>query len=240
MKSLPILLILCGLALAACGRFEVSVVIPATATPTFTATPAPSPLPTRTFPSPTQTASPDPARATVTPFTPFPDVVCAQAWFFTFEYEHLSLAHACPGEVVLLDAVGQDFEGGRVIRLSHDPSRPEFPNGVVYVIYNDGEWDAFADEWLGGLPPSDSSILPPSDRTQPVESIGWVWREYSGVRRRLGWAYEPQSAFQGRYQKYLGREYPYSTFFDHGKLGLVLLLDAAPGGPHTWSVVGAY
>lgn len=238
MKSLPLLLVLCGLALAACGRFEVSVVIPATAT--FSAVPVPSPLPTRTALPPTHTASPDPARATVTPFTPFPELICAHPWFFTFEYENLSLMRACPNETVLLDAVGQDFEGGRVIRLSPDPSRSEFPHGLLYVIYNDGEWEAFADEWTGGLPASDPSILPPADRYQPVESIGWVWREYSGVRRRLGWAYEPQSVFQGRYQKYLGREYPYSTFFDHGKWGLVLLLDAAPGGPHTWRLVGAY
>lgn len=393
MKSLPILLILCGLALSACGRFEVSVMIPATATPTITALPAPSPFPTQvefqptslppltyeqlanaeyrstvleadqaivtlengvhTLPhlpeesdsawhigltgdytygdldgdgqldaaviletqrggtghfyelaavlnqggAPYNVASislgdrviirsvfiqdgvirldlvvhgpndplaspslektvqyrlsgadlitladnPEPgARVTVTPFTPFPEVVCSYAWFFTFEYENLSLAHTCPDGVVLLDAVGQDFEGGRVIRLAPDPSHPEFPNGVLYVIYNDGEWETFADEWTGGLPPSDPSILPPSDRYQPLESIGWIWREYTGVRRRLGWAYEPQAAFQGRYQTYLAGENPRYTFFDHGKWGLVLLLDAAPGGPNTWSVVGAY
>jgi hypothetical protein len=192
-----------------------------------------------------QTSSPDlSARVTVTPFTPFPDVVCSEKWFFTFEYDDLGLGYYCPAAAVRLDALGQDFEGGRVIRMAPDPAYPESPYGTIYVIYNDGDWETFVDGWDNSQISSDQAIMPPTDRYQPVDAIGWVWRENPEVRRRLGWAYEAQAAFQGRYQRY--QEQPgtggdmHYTFIDHGKWGLVLLLNAVDMGPNAWSVVGAY
>lgn len=188
-----------------------------------------------------QTTSPDfSARVTVTPFTPFPDVVCSESWFFTFEYDDLSLGYNCPAEVVTLDALGQDFEGGRVIRLAADPSDPEPRYSTLFVIYNDGDWETFVDDWGDGEMSSDLAIMPPTDRYQPVDAIGKVWRENTEVRRRLGWAYEPQSAFHGRYQKYQSGGDAHDVFIDHGKWGLVLWLHWVSDAANTWTVVGAY
>jgi hypothetical protein len=78
-----------------------------------------------------------------------------------------------------------------------------------------------------------------------VESIGKVWRDNADVRQRLGWAYEPQSAFRGRVQSYLAQTSlpsgdTHYTFIDHGKWGIVLVLNSVDMGPNIWEVAGNY
>jgi hypothetical protein len=171
---------------------------------------------------------------------------CSASWFFTFNQKHLPLASFCPEPVKNLEAVGQDFEGGRAYRYAPDPSYTVDQRGTIYVIYNDGEWVTFPDNWDSSQPSSDPSLVVPEGRYQPVDSIGKVWREnVLHVRDRLGWAYEPQSKFPGRVQTYSvqpgvpGGDTHY-FFIDHGKWKTVLLLNSVDMGPNKWEVAGMY
>jgi len=201
----------------------------------------------------TTTISPTVPSATLTntpiPTTPSPihiSTTCSASWFFTFDNNHLSLASFCPEPVKLLEAVGQDFEGGRAYRYSPDPSYTTDQRGTVFIIYNDGEWVTIPDNWDSSQPSSDPNLVVPEGRYQPIDSIGKVWREnILNVRDRLVWAYEPQSKFPGRIQSYLVQQGVPSGdthffFIDHGKWGMVLLLNSVDMGPNKWEVVGTY
>lgn len=181
-------------------------------------------------------------------FPPLPtdiSTTCSASWFFTFDNKHLPLGSFCPEPVKILDAVGQDFEGGRVYRYAPDPAYTADQRGTVYVIYNDGEWLTFPDGWDASQPSSDPSLVVPNGRYQPVDSIGKVWRENADVRNRLGWASEPQSKFLGRMQAYLVQSGmpagdTHFFFIDHGKWGIALLLNSVDMGPNKWEVAGSY
>jgi len=171
--------------------------------------------------------------------------ICLSNWFFTFNNEHASLGTYCPQPVQLLEAAGQDFEGGRAYRYDPDPSYTIDQRGTVFIIYNDGEWVTFPDNWDASQPSSDPELTVPDGRYQPIESIGKIWRENADVRNRLGWAYEPQSRFQGRIQYYLVQPGTPSGdthffFIDHGARGAVLLLNSVDMGPNKWEVAGSY
>ena len=170
---------------------------------------------------------------------------CSANWFFTFDSKHLPLGYFCPEPAKILEAVGQDFEGGRVYRYAPDPAFPADQRGTIFVIYNDGEWVTFPDLWDVSQPSSDPSIAAPNGRFQPVDSIGKVWRENADVRSRLGWAYEPQSKFLGRMQIYsvqpgMPGGDTHFIFIDHGKWGKVLMLDMVDMGPNKWEIAGSY
>ena len=60
----------------------------------------------------------------------------------------------------------------------------------VYVLYNNGTWQSFADTWAPPQPESDPSIVPPWGYYQPVRGFGKVWRENPSVRSALSWARE--------------------------------------------------
>jgi len=170
---------------------------------------------------------------------------CSNAWFFSFDDQHKEFAVYCPEPVLLLSAVGQDFEGGRVYWYAPDPSYTLDQRGTIYVIYNDGEWVTFPDNWDASQPSNDPSLIPPPDRYQPVDRIGKVWRDVPDVRTRLGWAYGPPSAFQGRFQTFtpvsnLPVKYSHYYFIDHGAWNLVLMLNSVDMGPNQWEIAGAY
>lgn len=209
--------------------------------PTFT------PIPTQVPPTATQAVIPTVTSqppAAIPAIPPAQKLTCAANWFFTFNPNQLSLASFCPEPVKVLEAVGEDFEGGRVYRYAPDPAYTADLRGTVYVIYNDGEWITFPDTWDASQPANDQNLIPPSGRYQPVDSIGKVWRENADVRSRLGWAYEPQGRFLGRMQLYLvqpgmpGGDTHY-FFIDHGK-GIVLVLNSVDMGPNNWWVAGTY
>ncbi|MBE0670577.1 MAG: hypothetical protein IH588_08320 [Anaerolineales bacterium] len=181
-----------------------------------------------------------------TAFSPIhTSTACSANWFFAFDNNHLSLASFCPEPAKLLEAVGQDFEGGRAYRYAPDPSYPADQRGTVYIIYNNGEWVTYPDNWDSSQPSSDTNLVAPNGRYQPVDSIGKVWRENADVRNRLGWAYESQSQFSGRFQSYLVQQGipsgdTHFFFIDHGQWGMVLLLNSVDMGPNKWEVAGYY
>ena len=177
-----------------------------------------------------------------TVFSPTP---CLENWFFSFNNEHLALGSFCPQAVKTLAAIGQDFEGGRVLLYAPDPSYPVDQRGTLYIIYNDGEWITMPDTWDTSQPVDDPNIVIPKGLYQPVKSIGKVWRENAEIRDRLGFAYEPESKFTGRMQLYStqpGQPQGDTHFFflDHGKWGLVLVLNSVDMGPNKWEAAGKY
>lgn len=176
--------------------------------------------------------------------TATPNPVCPYPWFFSFDPGMFDTRAACPNPAQSVSAAGEDFEGGRALWYAALPGSTD-PRGTIYIIYNDGSWESFTDNWTTGQPESDPSFVPPAGRYQPVRGIGKVWRENPAVRQRLGWAYEPEIAFTGRFQEptgYAGIWYNTTPYFylDHGKWGLVLRMYAVNMGPNTWEIAGRY
>jgi hypothetical protein len=53
----------------------------------------------------------------------------------------------------------------------------------------------YADDWNEGDPEDDPTLTPPDGLYQPVRGFGLVWRTYSEVRDRLGWAVDQEVGF---------------------------------------------
>lgn len=163
---------------------------------------------------------------------------CSTIWFFTFK-TGVSDAR-CPAAAVTSKAAGQDFEGGRVFWYE---AAGNYPQSLLYVVYNDGTWEVFPDTWNTSLPYDDPSIVPPAGRYAPVAGIGKLWRENPNLRAKLGWAYETEKPFTGRRQE-PAQQNPnsFEVYIDYGKQGLVLLLRSTTlsSPPTSWIVAGGY
>jgi hypothetical protein len=189
-------------------------------------------------PAPTATFTPRPA-ATIAPPT------CQYDWFFTFRAGLGDPLATCPGPVSFHNAVGQDFEGGRVYLYEDLAGTPG--GGTIWVIYNDGTWVTFterANSDLAGTP-RDPALVPPAERFYPMEAIANLWYANPQLRDNLGWAYERGQAFTGRMQQPIvpASGFPNNNaywYIDHGKWGFVLRVTSVNMGPNTWDVVGDY
>lgn len=151
------------------------------------------------------------------------------SWFFTFAFG--ASDSGCPGPVTTVNAVGQNFRGGRIYRYDAVPGEQQ---ALIYVIYNDLTWTAYPDTWDPSQPADDPSITPPQGWYKPTGALGKLWREQPGVRAKLGWAYGPEDTFQGRIQT---SSIPGYTYVDHGFRKVVLQLSQVA---KTWRVVGYY
>jgi len=156
---------------------------------------------------------------------------CSNQWFFAFDFSASDAS--CPGPVITSQAVGQNFQGGRVLWYEAAPGSGE-QRPTIYVIYNDRTWQSFPDTWQEGQPANDPSIAPPANWYQPERAIGKLWREQPGAHEKLGWAYAPEEAYQGRRQSPVN-ESGY-IYIDHGLRNLALRL--ASNG--RWETVGRY
>jgi hypothetical protein len=165
---------------------------------------------------------------------------CGAAWFFTFDEGQLDPRAACPNPVRHHEAIGQNFEGGRVLVYGALPGETD-PRGTVYVVYNDRSWETFPNTWDPSQPELDPALAPPPDRVQPVRQIGKVWRENPAVRAKLGWAYAPEEPFDGRYQD-PATQPPGDAYFylDHGAFDVVLRYYSVNMGPNRWEIAGHY
>ena len=110
--------------------------------------------------------------------------------------EDQGLLGNCPYDTVVGDAAYQSFEGGHMIWVEG--------NRTVYVLYSDGQYRSYTDDFQEGDPESDPSIVPPEGLYQPVRGFGLVWRTNPDVRDRLGWAMAPEVGFSGWSQSYTG------------------------------------
>ncbi|MCI0710548.1 MAG: SH3 domain-containing protein [Chloroflexi bacterium] len=165
--------------------------------------------------------------------TPFVETVtCPNSWFFTLDVEEPS----CPHPVQNSLAAGQDFQGGRAYWYQNSPI-PDIGQGIIFVIYNDGTWQAFSDTFNADIHPiRDDSLQPPEGLFQPERGIGLIWRNNPKVREKLGWAYEPEYLFDGRYQ-FPNVGNPSYVYIDHGAREVVLRLHLEN---FTWIVAGHY
>jgi hypothetical protein len=82
-------------------------------------------------------------------------------------------------------AADQSFEHGRMIWVQAQDS--------IYVIYNDGSWERYADTFEDGMVERNPAIVPPGGKLQPERGFGKIWREQPQVRERIGWALAPET-----------------------------------------------
>jgi hypothetical protein len=140
--------------------------------------------------------------------------------------EEQQLFGNCPYGTMVGNAAYQAFGGGYMIWLEG--------NSTIYVLYADGRYESYADNFREGDPESDPSITPPEDLLQPVRGFGLVWRTYPAVRDGLGWALVPEDGFQGWSQSYSGSGMHNSGTFLRSIDGSVVLLSHFGG---TWRFV---
>jgi hypothetical protein len=164
------------------------------------------------------------------------------SWFFTFTAG--AIDRLCPNPVQNRNAVGEDFEGGRMLWYAALPGESD-QRATIYIIYNDGDWETIPDIWAEGQMVSDPNVVPPAGRFQPVRGFGKVWRENTAIRQRLGWAYEPEATFAGRMQTVIVPNprpagYVEHWYLDHGKAGIVLRLYSIDMAPNKWELAGKY
>ncbi|HRE48466.1 MAG TPA: hypothetical protein PLD47_12140 [Aggregatilineales bacterium] len=71
----------------------------------------------------------------------------------------------------------------------------------IYVLVDSsgsglgGSVELYSDTWAEGMTDTDPSLVPPPGQQQPIRGFGKVWRETSGLRDRLGFAWNPSQAF---------------------------------------------
>lgn len=170
---------------------------------------------------------------------------CPNRWFFTFS---ATPSGACPTVLFSGATTAQDFEGGRAFDY---PISASDGKSYIFVLYNDGSYDYFVDEYNSDAPLDNSDLTVPANRYAPDGSIGYLWKNNETVRNRLGWAYSPVESFTGRWQFAEGGQdsttfpplFPgWSVYIDYGKSGLVLnLIELSAGnGGRRWQTVGGY
>jgi hypothetical protein len=87
----------------------------------------------------------------------------------------------------------QPFQHGQMIWRSDEQ--------IIYVLHEDGTWQAFADTFQEGMPESDPAVTPPENLFQPIRGFGKVWREQlGGPEAAIGWASEPEKGVNGNVQ----------------------------------------
>lgn len=136
-------------------------------------------------------------------------VTCPDVWFFE------PAPPGCPASAgVSTSAAIQYFERGFMIWLDQLE--------LIYVFHQDPATDlvidnyfAFTDPWEPGMPEDDPTISPPNGFYQPKRGFGMVWRGAiddvtydEQVRGWLGWAIEPEYAFESYYQGNTVGRYP--------------------------------
>ncbi len=96
----------------------------------------------------------------------------------------------------------QLFESGRMFWIE--------PTKQIWVLVVEtsgrGEWTVYNDTFQEGDPESDPSIVPPSERLQPMRGFGKLWRENPEVRNDLGWALTPEFGYVSNYEYHPGGE----------------------------------
>ena len=71
----------------------------------------------------------------------------------------------------------------------------------IWVLYHNGTWQEFVDQWVEGSPvPSRGS--PPPGKVAPVRGFGYIWGTYNHVAEGLGWALEEEKGFCARVQEF--------------------------------------
>lgn len=122
------------------------------------------------------------------------------------------LGIGCPrGEAVPVYAARQHFENGQMIWREDQK--------WIYVLYNDGRWEGYADRWLEGDPEDDPALIPPEGLEQPIRGFGRVWRDnLGGAKAPIGWAQEKEQGQTAQIQ-----EWDYGIVLRFGGEDIILL-----------------
>jgi hypothetical protein len=72
----------------------------------------------------------------------------------------------------------------------------------IYVMYNDGRWQDFADIWNEGEPEG-AGLIPPAGLFEPKRGFGKVWRvKLGGSQAAIGWAVEEERGMHSQVQDF--------------------------------------
>ena len=172
-------------------------------TPTATPSPLPTEPPTAT-PRPRPTAAPpSPTSAPTAPppstSTAAPAIACATAPQFAFNEwlavtEQASLMGCPTAGAAASTAIFQRFERGQMIWRQD--------RQIIYLIYDDGDWEIAEDTWHEGDPEPAPGEMPPDGMRQPTERLGKAWDALPRARERLGWAVSEEMTFEGIFQPF--------------------------------------
>jgi hypothetical protein len=88
----------------------------------------------------------------------------------------------------------QPFERGTMIWRGDTHS--------IYALAASGQFWQVPDTWAEGQPADDPAFAPPAGALQPVRGFGLVWRSNPAIREALGWATQPEAAFDGYWQDF--------------------------------------
>jgi hypothetical protein len=75
---------------------------------------------------------------------------------------------------------------------------------IVYVLYDDGTFQAAEDTFDPSTDPGSGGETPPTRLFEPTLGFGKVWREEPGVRAGLGWATAEETPGAGRFGFFAG------------------------------------
>jgi hypothetical protein len=162
----------------------------------------------------TESERPDPTPVPVPTSVPEPTTVpigCdVAAVRFQAVWQQAQARLGCPRQVAEQAYLAeQPFEQGRMVWDSSDRQ--------IYVLLQQGTWQAYQDTWAEGQPDWDPALVPPDGRHQPVRGFGKVWREQlGGPQAAIGWALGPEGGLDGWRQSFEG--------------GLLIWTDAVPRG----------
>lgn len=118
---------------------------------------------------------------------------CPDTYFFGSPLEADRQHWDCPdGPAITSNAAEQAFENGRMFWTEHDQR--------IYVLLGDGTYRVYEDTWTADEPDRDPTLIPPTDRYQPVRGFGKVWRTQPNVRDQLGWALGLEKGFETQIQ----------------------------------------
>jgi hypothetical protein len=110
----------------------------------------------------------------------------------TCQYD-TSLAETCPVTQAVVSASYQSFESGFMVWNGS--------TGMIYVLYEDGTWEEFADTWTAADPvtPDTGGATPGEGQFVPAQGFGKVWAQNNG-QTVLGWATAEESSYQATWE----------------------------------------
>jgi hypothetical protein len=193
------------------GTATIAPTKPDTQTPTFTLTYTDSPMPGTAKPAGT------PVKCAAPPPGGFGTIFSKDA--------NLQKALGCPvGNTVPITSDAQQFENGKMLWASQFGDQQQ---RMIYVVYNSGTFQRFADNWTEKVDPETTGETAPAGRNTPVRGFGKVWHNNSSVKNGLGWATNTEAGTPGQIQRFERGEMLFVT-----SLGQTFIF--INGTPNSW------
>jgi hypothetical protein len=102
-----------------------------------------------------------------------------------------------PAIAITANSAYQPFERGFMLWVDTAGT------GTIYVVLNNGSYQAIADTWNPDVDPERGNETPPNPNLiEPIRGFGKVWRNNSNIRSTLGWATAPEQGNDAVYTPY--------------------------------------